>query len=108
MTDVVAVSVGSQNLREVGALISRACLRAESPPLHLLAFENVPDASRALVARIESQLATVAREPKLRQLIPHGAIPDRACTRKTDGSSIFVSVERFGEILLEDSARSLF
>lgn len=107
-SDVVAVSVGVGNLSKVTSLLARACTSPGCPPLHLLAFENAPEASRKLVLEVQKALAETSGTEAARPLVPHIAIPDRACTRRLDTDSLIIEAERFGEILLEESARPLF
>jgi hypothetical protein len=107
-SDVVAVSVGVSNLSKVTSLLARACMGPDCPPLHLLAFENAPEASRKLVLEVRKALAESSGSQVVRLLVPHIAIPDRACTRRLDTDSLVIEAERFGEILLEESARPLF
>lgn len=107
-SDVVAVSVGVGRLKEVSALLARACTTSDCPPLHLLAFENTPSASRILVREVEKALEQISGVGAARQLVAHTAIPDRACGRNLDQDAIVIQTERFGEILLEDSVPALF
>ncbi|HEY3566883.1 MAG TPA: hypothetical protein VGP73_03030 [Thermoanaerobaculia bacterium] len=107
-SDVVAVSVGVGRLKEVSALLARACTTSDCPPLHLLAFENTRGASRILVREIEKALEQTPGVGAARQLVAHTAIPDRACGRSLGQDSIVIRTERFGEILLEDSVPALF
>jgi hypothetical protein len=107
-SEVAAVSVGAGQLPRVGRLIATACLQPDCPPLHLFAFENTPGASQQLFATIKREVAQRGGGGNGRQIIPHAAIPDRACTRKLDGEKVVVSIERFGEIVLEESARPIF
>lgn len=108
-SDVVVVSVGVGQLATVARLIARSCLRPDTPQLHLLAFENSPNASRQLLASVEEELRRITGLAECpRKLTAHAAIPDRACTRRWEGGSLVVQVESFGEILLEQSAQNLF
>jgi hypothetical protein len=108
-SDVAAVSVRAENLDNAGRLIARSCLRSGAPPLHLLAFENVPQAGARLLKSIETEVLRLTDGVSRREIIAHAAIPDRACmSRKLEDDVVCVEAERFGEIVLEDSARFLF
>lgn len=107
-SDVAAVSIGVSQLAKVSYLLARACTEADCPPLHLLAFENTPGASRLLVHAIEKALEQFSGSGPARPLVAHTAIPDRACGRRLDRGSLVIETERFGEILLEESAQNLF
>lgn len=111
--DVAVVSVGVRNLPAAAALIARACMAAEDRrPLHLVAFENSPDASQRLHQQVEShRLSTVDSAVDgdgLRPIVAHRAIADRACSRALDDSEVLIRVERFSEIVLESTADKLF
>jgi len=108
-TDVAMVCVGVNALPRVAALIARSCLEGRKRPLHLLAFENAPNASRGLLELVEREIQSLGNEnSRSLPLVPHVAIPDRACSRNEEEGLVIIEAERFGEILLESSARELF
>ena len=77
-TDILIVSVGATRLHNVAGLVERACRRDSAPPLHILAFENLPQASAGLAGSVR-QASTDGK--LLREIHAYTVIPDRACTR---------------------------
>jgi hypothetical protein len=107
--DVAIISVGVPNLRRVSRLIARACEDADDrPPLHLLAFENSPDASMELRDEVARRTRESAATEGSRQIVAHRAIPDRACSRSIVDDQVVIHVERFSEIVLESTAGEVF
>jgi len=108
-SDVAVVSVGVGNLTAVARLIARSCTLASENPLHLFAFENTSQASERLRRRVTSELQRLgAGGNDARTVRAHTAIADRACDRRKRDGSVSVHIERFGEILLEETAAELF
>jgi hypothetical protein len=107
-SDVIAVSVGVNNLPAAGRLIARACAGGKGLPLHLLAFENAPGASQKLLLHVYEEMEALGGGQG-RALRAHTVLADRACQRDMDGErTVVIQAERFGEILLEETARDLF
>lgn len=108
VSDVLAVCVGAPHLRDVARLVARSLSGREERPLHLLAFENSPNASKTLREWALRWAESERLDHVPGQVVAHAAIPDRACKRRLDTGEYWVETESFGEIFLQDSAGSLF
>ncbi len=106
--NVVLVSVGVANLGQVAYLIAEGCRDAPAEtPLHVLAFENRPEASAEL-ERLVSDVLRSTPGAAARPVVSHATVTDRACSMEDVSGPATVKIERYGEVVVADTAASLF